>query len=348
MEQKAGPDEESRRGVASIALLCELAEDLGRPPEDLLEAAGIAPELLEEPSATVTARQELAAIGALLQTPDEATRLGLEAGRRYRLTTYGIWSYALLSSATFRDAIEVALGHVGLTFACTTISFEESRTTLRLCFSDWPLNEPLRRFVLARDTIAGLEIIRGVLDRSVSPREVQLAIPKPGDPGPFRHAFGREVGFDAPASALTFERALLDLPMPQASELTARMCLVQCRELLDTRAARRGFSGRVRDLLVSSPGRIPGQKEVASELNMSVRNLRRRLRDEDVSFRELVDQTRRGLAEDLLKTGQLTVDQVAVRVGYSDTSAFIHAFRRWNEDAPKRWARRQQMAEPAS
>lgn len=344
MDRTSSPEEDARRGVASIALLCDLAEDLGHPSSGLLGAAGVSPEALEDPATTVTTGQELAAIAALLDHggEEDAAGLGLEAGRRYRLTTYGIWSYALLSSATFRDALSVALGHVGLTFACTTINVTETADSLRFSFLDWPLRESLRRFVGVRDTIAGVEIIRGVLDRDVTPRQIELAIPEPPDPAPFRRAYGGEVDFGATTSTLTFEASLLDLPMPQASELTARMCLEQCRELLDARRARRGLSGEVRDRLVSSPGSIPDQEGVATGLHMSVRNLRRRLRAEGVSFRELVDQTRRTLAEDLLMTGQLTVDQVAYRVGYRDTSAFIHAFRRWNDDAPKRWARRQQ------
>jgi AraC-like DNA-binding protein len=53
---------------------------------------------------------------------------------------------------------------------------------------------------------------------------------------------------------------------------------------------------------------------------------------------------RQGLAEELLATGRLTVEQVADRVGYAEASSFVHAFRRWNGIAPRRWAREQAPA----
>lgn len=331
---------ETVRGIDSLALLCELATELGRSPEGLLAAAGVSPEALSDPAGTVTARAELAAIDALLEGPEEASALGLLDGTRYRLTTYGIWSYALLSSRTLADALEIGIGHIGLTYACTTISAAETDGRLELRFADWPLPEAERRFVLARDTVAALGIMQGVLGRKVRPVSVRLALPDPDDRAEreaFAAAFGREVEFGADRSALVFDRSLLDLEMPQASELTARMCLEQCRELLEARNAVGGLGGEVRDLLLRDPQRMPGQEEVAAALNLSVRSLRRRLAEQGTGFRELLEQTRRGLAEDLLLTGGLTVDQVASRIGYADTPAFVNAFRRWTGMSPRRW-----------
>lgn len=336
------PPKERARGVDSLALLCELAGELGRSPKALLAAAGVTAERVSDPAGTVTARDELAAIDALLEGPDEAAELGLMAGTRYRLTTYGIWSYALLSSRTLADALEIGIGHIGLTYACTTISAAETDGRLELRFDDWPLPEAERRFVLARDTVAALGIMRGVLGREVRPRSVRLALPTPdgwAEREAFADAFGREVEFDADRSVLAFDRNLLDIEMPQASELTARMCLEQCRELLEARNAISGLAGEVRDLLLRDPQRMPGQDEVAGALNLSVRSLRRRLADQGTSFRELLEQTRRGLAEDLLLTGGLTVDQVASRIGYADTPAFVNAFRRWTGMSPRRWVK---------
>jgi len=335
----SAPKKEDARGIDSLALLCRLAAELGRSPETLLAAAGVSPEALSDPAGTVTARAELAAIDALLRDPDEAAELGLMAGTRYRLTTYGIWSYALLSSPTLADALEIGIRHIGLTYACTTISAEEADGLLRLRFDDWPLPEEQRRFVLARDSIAALGILRGILDREMAPVRAELALPAPADQSAFTSAFGREVAFDAEYSTLSFDRAILDLEMPQASELTARMCLEQCRELLESRNAHTGLGGEVRDLLLRDPQRMPDQAEVAAALHLSVRSLRRGLREKNTSFRELLEQTRRGLAEDLLLTERLTVDQVASRVGYSDTPAFVNAFRRWTGETPRRWAR---------
>jgi AraC-like DNA-binding protein len=73
-------------------------------------------------------------------------------------------------------------------------------------------------------------------------------------------------------------------------------------------------------------------------MGVSVRTLRRQLGEESTTFRAVVAQTNQHLAEELLREG-FTVDQVAVRLGYSDATGFTHAFTRWTGVAPGRWAR---------
>ncbi len=62
---------------------------------------------------------------------------------------------------------------------------------------------------------------------------------------------------------------------------------------------------------------------------MSDRTLLRRLADEGVSFRGLLDEIREQLAEELLVTGGLSVAEVTGRLGYLEVSSFSQAFQRW-------------------
>jgi AraC-like DNA-binding protein len=81
------------------------------------------------------------------------------------------------------------------------------------------------------------------------------------------------------------------------------------------------------------------QDQVASALHFNVRTLRRQLADEGTTFRALVEETRQLLAEELLATGRLTIEEIADRVGYAEASSFVHAFKRWKGVAPRRYAR---------
>ncbi|MFL6084283.1 MAG: helix-turn-helix transcriptional regulator [Mycobacterium sp.] len=108
----------------------------------------------------------------------------------------------------------------------------------------------------------------------------------------------------------------------------------QCRELLERSKARNGVAGRVRDLLLARPGDPPTAEHVAREFLMSSRTLRERLAAEGTSYRELLDEIRERLAEEMLVAG-LTVAQVAERLGYLEVSSFSHAFRRWKGMGPR-------------
>jgi AraC-like DNA-binding protein len=67
---------------------------------------------------------------------------------------------------------------------------------------------------------------------------------------------------------------------------------------------------------------------------MSSRTLRERLAAERTSYRELLDEIRERLAEEMLTEG-LTVAQAAERLGYQEVSSFSHAFRRWKGMGPR-------------
>jgi AraC-like DNA-binding protein len=84
---------------------------------------------------------------------------------------------------------------------------------------------------------------------------------------------------------------------------------------------------------------MPPQDQVAATLHVSVRTLRRQLGDEGTTFRALVEETRQLLAEELLGTGRLTVEEIADRLGYAEASSFVHAFKRWKGIPPRRYAR---------
>lgn len=192
--------------------------------------------------------------------------------------------------------------------------------------------------VLLRDASAAVHLWCETLGRPVVPLRVALRLPEPADPAPYDAAFGVRPAFGAPRSVVVFDAQLLDQSLPQADPLTAALCEAQCRDLLERRQSCRGTSGRVRDVLLREPWRMPGLDEVAAALHLSARTLRRHLDSEGTSFRAVVEQTRELLAEELLLTAGLTVEQVAQRTGYSEASSFVHAFRRWKGVSPRRWA----------
>lgn len=330
-------DPDSRRSAASALLLTRLGEEHGVPPATTLAGTGLDLDGLRSPGTEVTGRQELALLRNLqAAVPDPG--LALEAGSRYHLTTYGIWGFALASSPTVRDALAVGSTFVDLSFTFCELEITEDGRDLRLCLVDDAVPEDVRSFVVARD-LAGLRTLAGELAPGLALQRLTVRQSPAPDPAPWRDVFGVEPEFDAPHNVAVLDAAALDLPLPQADELTAAMTERQCRELVERRRSRAGVAGVVRDELVRTPQDMPPIDAVAVRLALSERTLRRRLADEGTSFRALVDEVRAALAEELLSTGSLTVEQVAHRLSYAETASFTHAFTRWKGVSPRAWAR---------
>ena len=86
--------------------------------------------------------------------------LGLQAGARYHLTTYGIWGFALICSPTLRSAIDVGLRYIDLTFAFTRIEMHDSDGEMRFVLDAADVPSRLRRFVIESE-FAGIQLIMG-------------------------------------------------------------------------------------------------------------------------------------------------------------------------------------------
>ncbi len=76
-------------------------------------------------------------------------------------------------------------------------------------------------------------------------------------------------------------------------------------------------------------GLVATLEDVAVSLAMSPRSLRRKLEQADTSFRNIVENERKLMAEQLLTSTQMKLEEMALHVGYGDTASFTRAFRRW-------------------
>ncbi|MET8809173.1 AraC family transcriptional regulator [Streptomyces sp. NPDC004546] len=335
------------RSPASVRLLTRLGTEHGLPLQVCLENTGIQESVLRDPSATVSARQELTVIANLLRVLGNPPGLGLEAGVRYHLTTYGIWGFAMISSPSWRSAIEVGLRYLDLTFAFASIRARARGDEFQLVLDTPDIPPDVQRFVVERDSAAIQTIQRELFASPIHIRDVSYVFPPPAS-GAQRYAeiFGVEPAFGAAESAVGIPSEILDLPLPQSDELTSALAREQCRRLLASRHARTGLAGRVRDYLLTRTATPPDVEQVAAALHMSERTLRRRLAQEGVSFRRLLDEIREQLAEELLVTGRLPVAEVAHRLGYVEVSSFSQAFRRWKGVGPREFRSRQPVPRP--
>ena len=151
---------------------------------------------------------------------------------------------------------------------------------------------------------------------------------------PYRAAFRCPVTFDAERNSLKFSRADFDLKLPtfnpQLAELHERYAGEYLRQFDHAQT-----SYRVREAIIRKlPDGEPRRDDVASELHMSERTLQRRLEEEKPSFVQLLDDTRRELADQYLGRLHLSLAQAAYLLGFSDQSSFFRACKRWFNLSP--------------
>jgi AraC-like DNA-binding protein len=323
------------RAAASTQLMIRVAAELGVAVSTCVAGSGLSAEDLGNPAREIEGQQELAVLRNILKALDPSVPFGLIAGERYHLSTHGMWGFAMISSPTVRRAIDFSLRYFDLSYSFNRLSVAYEPGQARLIYDGSDNPEDVRAVLLERDMAAAVTFGRDVFGKMIPIRTLQLCARRPAYAHAFEAVFGVAPQFNAPVNVLSIDPAWLDVPQPLADELGLRVSEEQCRALIERRGARSGVAGRVRARILSKPGEFPSMKTVACELGMSTRTLRNQLNRETTSFRELVEEIRETLAEQLLSTTRMTVDEIAERLGYADTSSFITAFKRWKGVPPR-------------
>lgn len=327
------------RSPASVNILLELAREHGLAERDCLAGTALTPDALLHAETLVSAQDELRVARHLLRTLGETRGLGLAAGQRYHLSSYGVWGFTLLSSPTLRSAIQRGLEYIELTFAFCRIRPEAHGDDLWLVIDDSELPADIRTFMLERELAAILTIQRELFAQALPLRMAGISLPEDGRRTAYEAVLGEIPQFGCAQSYAILPGAVLDMPLPQANPVTARYCEQQCQALLQRHRARGGVAGQVRDLLLREH-LLPDMARVAELMNMSLRTLHRRLEAEQTSFRNLLDEVRAALAQELLASGRLGIAHVADRLGYAEPASFLRAFTRWTGTTPAQWQRR--------
>ena len=171
-------------------------------------------------------------------------------------------------------------------------------------------------------------------------RGIAFSFPPPADEERHAALLGLRPQFGAARSLIRLDNAGLRQPLPQANAIARRAAEDQCRQLLERRRTRSGLALRIRERLLRETAAMPDMPAVAAELCMTPRTLRRRLAGEGTTFSAIRDEVRRALAEELLSMTDLSIAEIAGRLGYADPTCFTNAFKGWkNGMTPLAWRR---------
>jgi len=196
-------------------------------------------------------------------------------------------------------------------------------------------HDPTMESLLIEEFFAAIvTVVRTLVGSSFAPAMVEFAHAPPPHAQDYRRVFGCQVRFNMPAHRLLTAQHWLSHELPGWDPYGCDAMRQSLSTLL------KPTDGRD-DLLESSltwlRGRLnanPSLPDLARDLNLGERTLRRRLAALGVSWRELYDRVRCDRALALLQCTALPVDEVASATGFDDIRAFRRAFKRWTGELP--------------
>jgi AraC-like DNA-binding protein len=333
----------SRRETSiAAALVTDLVRYLERNGvTDACDALLVDPAILDTPNARIPGsimERVWERSSELLNDPD----LGLHCAENFHPGALNILGYVLLSCRTSLEALGRLAQYAALLNEGMRVRVITSDGRTRVCYDVVPhFNNYLDRSPRhAMETMAcgTLVTMRRLTAADVRALAVSFQHPAPADTSEHRRIFGDVVRFSQAENSIEFRSADLELNLLSSNPALLEIFDAQARQLLAQLDHRGPLSRRILELLAKRIAvAAPSLEEVAAELAMSERSIQRALRNENTSYRQLVEDVRKEMAVQHLARPGASATEAAFLLGFSEPSAFTRAFRRWTGAAPTQY-----------
>src|SRR5512137_2228300 len=287
---------------------------------------------------------------ALWQAIGEASAdpaIGLKLGAEPRFERYQPTAIAAVCSRTFRDALQRIARYKQIT--CPEeirVRTSADEASVEFIYLQAEEVQPDVMVDLVLSWI--LAIGRRGTDGQIAPLRLELTR-APQNHELLESHFGCRVRFKSPRNALVFRNGDLDRPFVTQNKELLKAIGAQLEAELKELNSGADLGDQVKHTLKRSlAGKRPTLPQVARELCMSARTLQRRLTDADITFQQLVEDTRRELAHHYLKHSTVELNEAAFLLGYEDANSFFRAFKGWEGTTPGEWRTRHRSAEPVT
>ena len=304
----------------------------GVDPLPLLRRNGISPRLLREPDARISVERFAdLQIGTMRAMQDES--LGY-CQRVMPLGTWAMMCHAVVGSTTLGQALHRHCRFYSLfDFGPRPeLDIGHERVVIRLVgVDDGDIDPYIAELFLFNIHRFGSWLVQEHLPI----QRATLSYSPAAQPEEYRLMFlANPVSFEQPMCSLVLARALMDKPVLQNEQTLARFLRHPVLNMLTLQYERSSWTSQVRELIRKDLVHMPELNTIAGSLELHPQTLRRRLASEGTTFKDIKNQLRRDIALHYLGRRGLSIEEIAHRAGFSESSAFIRAFKGWTGVTP--------------
>ncbi|WGI24036.1 AraC family transcriptional regulator ligand-binding domain-containing protein [Halomonas alkaliantarctica] len=317
------------------ALLATVAEQ-GITADKVLRGLNLSQAALADPATLVTIKQYVDACtnvidaGANLSTP-------FETATRLHLTAYGMYGYALLTSPTMRDYFDFGVKYHPLATPTLYMTWRETDESAVFEFKEtysYIKSIKTRNFLIQQQMAQNITHIRDSAGSNLYPIKALLSYSGKEVKQIHEKYLLCDCHFNQEVNEIHYPKSILEQSPLLGNQLSIKLLQKTCNQLLGRTKMSTGVAGEVYQILMMSPNSFPTMEAVADLLCITTRTLRRKLNAEMTSYRDILDDARCTLATEYLLVTKMSTEDIAARLGFSDSANFRRAFRRWTGKTP--------------
>ncbi|MBN3857934.1 MULTISPECIES: helix-turn-helix transcriptional regulator [unclassified Paraburkholderia] len=330
----------SRSSAADVLKMLSILQADDTSGEVLLEGTHLTRSLLSDTSRVVRDWQEarLLANGLARGFSDQA---GIYAGAQFgKPSSFGVLGFAMMCAPTLREAFETHVRYFSLVGSHVAVEFDAQDAIWRFLPEDHA--SVVERFFMDVSLISMATLCRYIVGTDARflrevrvRREAHLAQSREL----FESAIGCPVVFHDGQTELVFEANALEIEPVFADPGTYALMNQYCLDEQSRFRADESLVRRVSDLVAKALPDVARPADLARQLGIAERTLRKHLSEHGTNLREIVTRVRMDHAMRLLSTSDHPVAFIAEKVGFADVSSFVYAFQRYAGTSPGRWRR---------
>ena len=311
---------------------------------DVLKAAHVSPETLLSEHSEVPL-EKIVAIFDAAALATSSPCFGAQWAEAFNPGETGAYGYLLRNAASVRDALNVIVRYLSLVIHPVAIAVKNDGAVTTLTWRLVPRVQSRAMQYLLFATGATVARLRTAAGGSWDPVHVELACPELPCKALLHRVLGPSISFAAKETRLFIATNTLDHRNATADPRLFSLLQDLGERMLRERCTEQGYPHVIKKIISRRLGHGDVTLEtIALEDGTSPRALQARLAAEGTSFEDLLQTTRRQLAEDYLRDTDLPLSEIALLLGFSELSAFSRACHRWFEEPPSIRRRHLQQA----
>jgi AraC-like DNA-binding protein len=332
--------------VEFARLILQMSAERGYPREKMLNGLNITASQVDKDGAYLSIRQHMSLLLKGIKLSGDEGGLGYELGLRIGLSTHALVAMTLLSQTTIGDAIRLGIqfSQVFVPVYRGSLIKEDNFAVLDIRM-DMAIPEKLNRYAYDMALVSVWSCLLNLFGGVWPDVELWFAYPEPNYFAAYRDRLPA-CRFDMGANQICFPNSQLERRIQTGDPIMAQLMREKIARELDARKqqGKADILTLLRPQLAHGTDGYPDMDTVCAKLFMSSRTLKRKLKQAGTGFQILLDDVRCQDAMHMLCHSSLSIEDIAIWMGFTEPANFTHAFKRWTNTTPSEWREQQRRS----
>jgi len=322
--------------VVAVAKALEYLEEDIQP---LLDEIGISPQEYLNPDYRVSAKK----INSLLTLASQKVGdpcFAVSVAKYVHPSAFSILGYSMLASETLKEVLQRLTRFKKIVSNTCQLEIKETNSETQLIMSI--KKDMSGEFVLSEEVIFAffatiIKFLRELSTENFNPLHLSFITARPDYHHKLKDYFKCDISYGQPHVIATFDKKFIEKKLPTGNPHVTQLhekVLLELMTQLDKDDLVTLVQSKIMNSLTLG---VPVQEDIAKSLNMSLRNLQRKLGERGTCFKDILDESRHNLAIQYIKQVGLSLGEISYLLGFSSVTNFSRAFKRWTNIAPGKY-----------